>query len=122
MLLNFLRGMYPEIIKNLNAGCYFSLVRAGYRLRPVRATYDRDPGNDITDRQLRECEHRKQQKKSLDFYSGTLVGIGRNRDGGYYITIVCQQRRENPDSFGKWKKYAYRCLSEVGFFKSIKFL
>jgi len=91
--------------------------KAGDKMTMVRVEYVRNPDAKVRERQKVECAHRIEQGKSLQFYTGELIKVGRNKKGFWFITIRCQQRRSYEED-GKFT-WAYRALStDKGTFNS----
>ena len=83
--------------------------KAGDKMVMVRVEYIRNQDAKVSERQKAECAHRVEQGKDLQFYTGEIIRVGRNKKGFWYITIRCQQRRAYEED-GKYT-WAYRALS-----------
>lgn len=94
---------------NFEPGQSHDFEKAEEKLVMVRVEYLRNPEAKVSEQQKAECVHRIRQGKSLQFYTGELIKIGRNKGGFWYITIRAQQRRSYQDR-GSYK-WAYRALS-----------
>jgi len=90
-------------------GQSYDFEKAGDKMAMVRVEYVRNPDAKVRERQKMECAHRIEQGKSLQFYTGELVSIGKSKKGFWYITIRAQQRRSYEEN-GKFT-WAYRALS-----------
>lgn len=106
-----LRREVENLVKrefNFESGQSHDFEKAGDKMTMVRVEYVRNPKAKVSERQKEECAHRIAQGKDLQFYTGELIKVGRNKGGFWYITIRAQQRKDvSKPGF----RYAYRALS-----------